>query len=122
MVLQEFAFQMVIDGAYPKFAKNNKKGWPRFPLSLHCLVIKNSTHATVLGKDITIMKLGEASKRMHDPKAFLVTLFAQEKTKLNYTHEDFPNDSMYMGFVDFREALEKITYPEVKSHVFQHQK
>ena len=29
---------------------------------------------------------------------------------------------MYMGFVDFREALKKITDPEVKSHVFQHQK
>ena len=114
---------MVIDGAYPKLAKNKRKGWPRFPLSLDCLVIQNSTlHATVLGKEITIMKLGEASKRMHDPKAFLVTLFAQEKAKLNYTHEDFRNDSMYMGFVDFREAMKKISDRKFKSHVFQHQK
>ena len=101
MVLQEFSFQTVIDGAYPKLGKNKRKGWPRFPLSLDCLVIRNSAHATVLGKEIKIMKLGETSKRMHDPKAFLVSLFAQEKAKLNYTHEDLPNDSMYMVFVDF---------------------
>ena len=122
MVLQQFSFQTVIDGAYPKLAKNKRKGWPRFPLSLDCLVIQNSTHATMLGKEITIMKLGEASKRMHDPKAFLVSLFAQEKAKFNYTHEYFPNDSMYMGFVDFRQTLHKITDPEVKSHVFKYQK
>ena len=41
---------------------------------------------------------------------------------MNNTHEYFPNDSMYMGFVDFQEALENITYPNVKSHVFQHEK
>ena len=68
------------------------------------------------------MKLGEAYKRMRDPNAFLVSLFYQEKAKLNYTHEDFPNDSMYRGFVDFRQALDKITDPEVKSHVFKYQK
>ena len=39
MVLQEFSFQTVIDGTYPKLAKNKRKGWPRFPLSLDCLVI-----------------------------------------------------------------------------------
>ena len=55
------------------------------------------------------MKLGEAYKRMRDPNAFLVSLFYQEKAKLNYTHEDFPNDSMYRGFADFRQALDKIT-------------
>ena len=68
------------------------------------------------------MKLGEAVKRMHDPKAFLASLFAQEKAKFNYTHEDLPDDSMYRAFVDFREALEKIADPEVKSHVFKYQK
>ena len=102
MVLEELAFQMVIGGAYPKLAKNKRKGWPRFPLSLDCLVIQNSTHATMLGKEITIMKLGEASKRMHDPKDFLISIFSQEKAKLNYTHEYLPDDSMYKGFVDFQ--------------------
>ena len=47
-----------------------------------------------MGKEITTMKLGEAVKRMHDPKAFLAILFAQVKGKFNYTHEDFPDDLM----------------------------
>ena len=68
------------------------------------------------------MKLGEAVKRMHDPKDFLASLLAQEKAKFSYIHEDLIDDSMYIGFVDFREALKKITDPEVKSHVFQPQK
>ena len=82
-------------------SKNKRKGWPKFPLHLDCLVIQNSTHAIVLGKEITIMKLGEAAKRMHDPICFLISLFAQEKAKLNFAHEDLPNISMYRGFVDF---------------------
>ena len=68
------------------------------------------------------MKLGEAVKRMHDPKAFLASIFAQEKDKFNYTHEYQLDDSMYREFVDFREAVENIIVPEVKSHVFKYQK
>ena len=68
------------------------------------------------------MNLGEVVKRMHDPQDFLAILFAQEKAKFNYTHEYFLDDSMYREFVDFREALEKITVPEAKSHVFKYQK
>ena len=79
MLLHEFAFQTVIDGAYAKLAKNKRRGWPKFPLHLDCLVIQNSTHATMLGKEITIMKLGEASKRNHDPNAFLISLFLKKR-------------------------------------------
>ena len=68
---------MVIDGAYPKLAKNKRRAWPKFHFHLDCLVIQNYTHATVLGKEITIMKLGEAAKRMHDPICFFVILFAE---------------------------------------------
>ena len=68
------------------------------------------------------MKLGEGAKMMHDPIRFLVSLFSQEKAKLNYTHEDFPYDSMYRGFVDFRQAMDKIIDPKVKSLVFKCQK
>ena len=92
---------MVIDGVYAKLAMDKSRGWPKFALHLDCLAIHNSTHATMLGKEITIMNLGEDAKRMHDPICFLIILFAQEKDKLNYTHEYFPDDSMYKGFVDF---------------------
>ena len=39
MVLQEFAFQMVIDGVFPKLTKHKKKAWPKFPLNLDSLVL-----------------------------------------------------------------------------------
>ena len=79
MVLQEFSFQMVIDGAHPKLAKHKRKTWPKLLVYIDPLVIQNSTHAIVLGNEITTMKLGEVVKRMHDTKAFLTILFAQEK-------------------------------------------
>ena len=78
------------------------------------------------------MKLGEAGKRMHDPKDFLASLFSQEKAKLNYTlskkakfnytHKDLSDDSMCRAFFDFQEAVENIIVSEVKSHVFKYQK
>ena len=68
------------------------------------------------------MKLGEYGKRIHDPKALLASLFAQEKAKFNYTHEDLSDDSMCKEFVDFWEAVEKITDTKVNSHVFKYQK
>ena len=76
MVLQEFSFQTVIDGAHPKLAKQKRKTWPKFPLHIDSLVIQNSIHAMVLGKNIITMNLGEAIKRIHDPKDFLASLFA----------------------------------------------
>ena len=85
-------------------------------------MLHNYTHATASGKQITTMKLAEAPKRMHDPKAYLASLFSQERAKFNYEHEDLPNESMYREVVDFQEALENITDLEVKSHVFKYQK
>ena len=66
------------------------------------------------------MNLGENPKRMHDPKSYLTSLFAQKRAKFNYAHEDMPNYSMYRIVVDFREALENISDQEVKSHVFKY--
>ena len=117
-----FLFKWLLMALIQNWLRIRGRVCPRFPLHLDCLVIQNSTHATVLGKEITIMKLGEASKRMHDPNAFLVSHFAQEKAKLNNTHEDFPDDSMYREFVDFRQALDKIIDPKVKYHVLKYQK
>ena len=95
MVLQEFSYQTVIDGVFPKLSKHNKRAWPKFPISLDALVLQNPTHASLLGKEISIMNLGEASKRMHDPMAYLSNLFAHEKIKFHYVHESDPDDSMF---------------------------
>ena len=94
MVLQEFSYHTAINGAFPKLVKHKRKGWPKFPLSLDSLVLKNSTHAALVGKEITTMNLGEAPIRMHDPKAYLASLFSQERAKFHYTHEDLPDNSM----------------------------
>ena len=101
MVLQEFTFQTVIDGVFPKLTKHKKKAWPKFPLSLDSLVLHNSPHAVMLGKEITVMHLGEAPKRMHDPKSYMANLFAHERARSHYVHENDPDDSMFRAAVDF---------------------
>ena len=59
---------------------------------------------------------------MHDPKAYLASLFFQEHDKFQSDHEDDPDDSIYRAAIDFQEALSKITDPDVKAHVFNYQK
>ena len=78
---------------------------------LDCLVLQNSTHTVVLGKEISIMNLGEAPKRMHDPKSYLSNLFAHERAKSHYVHEHDPDNSMLRVAVDFREKMGKIKDP-----------
>ena len=92
---------MIIDGVFPKLTKHKKKAWPKFPFNLDCLALQNSTHATVLGKDFSIMNLGEPPKRMHDPKSYLANLFAHERAKSHYVYEDGPEDSILREVVDF---------------------
>ena len=101
MVLQEVSFQTIINEVYPKLAQHKRKTWPKFPLNLGSLVLQNSTHATVLGKEIASMNLGEEPKRMHDPKSYLALLFVQEHAKFQYSHEDEPNESIYREAIDF---------------------
>ena len=79
MVVQEIAFQTVIDGVFPKLAAAKRKCWPKFPLNLGFFTLQNSTH-------VAKMNLEEALKRMHDPKALLANHFVQEHTKIAYAH------------------------------------
>ena len=82
-------------GFFPKLTKHKKRAWLKFPISLDSLVLHDPTHASLLGKEISVMNLGEASKRMHDPMAYLSTLFGHEHIKFNYVHESDPDDSMF---------------------------
>ena len=87
MVLQEISFPMVINGVFPKLTKHKKKAWPKFPLNLDCIILQNSTHVAMLGKEISIMNLGEAPWRMHDPKYYLAKFFAQiAKNNVSWTY------------------------------------
>ena len=94
MVLQEFPYQTVIDGDFPKLTKHKKKGWPKFPVNLGNLTMPNDGHACLLGKEIFVMSLGEVFKRMNDSMQFLHNLFAHEHAKFQYVHEKEPDDSM----------------------------
>ena len=84
-------------------------------------MIKNYTHANTLGKNVINLKLVEAPKIMHDPKSFLVNHFTQEHMKTCYTHQKDPNDSIYQGDKDFSEVVRRITSPDEKRFIFQHQ-
>ena len=121
MELQEFAFQTVTNGVFPKLTKHKKKAWPKFPLYLDSLVLSNSTHAAMLGKEIIVMHLGEAPKRMHDPKSYLENLFAHERVRSQYVHENEHNDSMFRATMYFLQAMGKIEDLEVKSHLYKYQ-
>ena len=68
------------------------------------------------------MNLGEAPKRIHDPKYYLANLFAHERAKSHYVHEDDPDDSMLRAAVDFREAMSKIQDSQVKSRLYKYLK
>ena len=94
MVLQEFSYQTMIDGTFPKLTKHKKKVWPKFPVNLGNITVQNVGHACLLGKEIYVMSLGEIFKRMHDPVRFLHNLFAHKHAKFQYVHENEPDDSM----------------------------
>ena len=59
---------------------------------------------------------------MHDPKSFLENDFVQEHTKITYSHQDVPDDSIYIGAIDFSQVESRISTPLEKTHMFQYQK
>ena len=112
----------MIDGALSKLTKHKKKGWPKFPVNLGNITIYNVGHACLLGKEISVMSLGEVFKRMHDPLGFFHNVFAQEHVKFQDVHENEPDDSMMQGASTFQEAIHKIHDPETKSHQYVYEK
>ena len=122
MVLQEFSYQTVIDGVFSKLTKHKKRAWPKFPITLGNLTLQNPPHETLLGKEITVMNLGEASKRMHDPIFYLANLFTHEHVRFHYAHENDHDDSMFSQAINFLEEISKITDPDTKAHMYQYQK
>ena len=61
----------MIDGTFPKLTKHKKKAWLKFLVNLGNLSVQNLVHACLLGKEISVMSLGEVFKILHDPVAFL---------------------------------------------------
>ena len=80
---------------YPKLSKHKKKSLPKFPVNIGNLTLQSLAHASSVGNDISVMNLGEAFKRMHDPIGYMVDRFAHEHLKLQYVHENEPDDSMF---------------------------
>ena len=76
MVLEEVAYQTMIEGIHQLCYSLKRKSWPNFPISIGHFSISTSTHANLLRKKITTLKLEESSKRMHDPRGFLATHFS----------------------------------------------
>ena len=64
-------------------------------MNLVKFTLHSPAHASFVGKDIFVMNLGEASKIMHDPVAYLANLFTHEHVKFQYVHENDPDDSMF---------------------------
>ena len=66
------------------------------------------------------MNLGEVPKRMHDPKSYLASHLVQVHSKIQYTHQNEPDDSVYRETIDFQKVLSRITDPNVKAHIFKY--
>ena len=91
-------------------------------VSLDSLMVQKPTHASLLGKEISIMYLGEASKRMHEPMFYLVNPFAHEHVIFHYVHENYPDDSMFQEATNFKEVMNKITDLNTKSYMYKYDK
>ena len=85
-------------------------------MNLGNLTVQNVSHACLLGKEISVMSLGEVFKRMHDLVGFLHNLFSQDHVKFQYVHENEPDDSMMRGALTFQEEIHKISDPETNLH------
>ena len=59
---------------------------------------------------------------MHDPMGYLADLFAHEHLKFQYIHENEPDDSMFQGAINFKQAMDKITNLERKLILYKYQK
>ena len=55
MVLQEIAYQTIVDGFFRMLPSSKRKSWPKFLLSLGFCTLQNSTHATILGSEFVDM-------------------------------------------------------------------
>ena len=106
---------------YKKPVGPKRKGWPKFPLDIGPLAIPNSTWATVLGDQITYLKLGFAIKRKHNPKGFIDAHFKKNHVNSGYVHEGVPNDFIYQGVNTFSEVLARAKNNDEQSHILQHQ-
>ena len=102
MVLQEIAYQTIVDGFFHMLPSSKRKSWPNFPLSFAFCTLQNSTHATILGSEFVDMNWGEAPRRMHDPKSYLASHFVQEHARIQYAHQDELDDSIYRAAIDFQ--------------------
>ena len=116
------AFQTINDGVYKKLIGPKKKAWPKFPLHLGSLVIPTSTWDAVLGEQIQSLKLGFSTKRKHDPKGCFDAHFKQYHIKINYVHEEIPDDSICQGVSTFFEVLGRAKSKDEEAHILQHQK
>ena len=105
MVLEEVPYQIVIEGIRQLCYSLKRKSWPNFPISIGHFSITTSTHANLLRKKITTLKLEESSKRMHDPRGLLASHFSWDHLKSHYEHQNEPNDSIYKGFYSFQDVL-----------------
>ena len=95
MVLEEVPYQIVIEGIHQLCYSLKRKAQPKFPIGVGNLSINTSTHANLLGKKITTLKLEESPKRMHDLRGFSAVHFSQAHLNSHYEHQNEPDDSIY---------------------------
>ena len=95
MALEEVAYQTMIEGIHQLCSSLKRKAWPKFPINIGHFSMTTSTHANLLGKKITTLKLEEAPKRMHYLRGFRATHFSRDHLKIHYENQNELGDSIY---------------------------
>ena len=93
LLLQEVAYQTVINGVAASLHKHKKVVWPQFPLTTQVGKIENFKQAREEVSILSSYKFQEVSFRRHDPQEKLKEHLQQVGFQWSYSHENlFPGE------------------------------
>jgi hypothetical protein len=107
LALKEIAYHIVVVDIAVTLAKNLKKQWPNFPISLGIYTLSNPKHAQKEIESLDRIWLAHGDFKRHDPIEVVIKHYAMVKRK-TYIHEHNPFDIVFQGVMHFHEVRQRI--------------
>jgi hypothetical protein len=107
LALREIAYHIVSVNIAVTLAKNQKRKWPNFPISLGIYTLLNPKHAQ---KEVDLLDgiwLAQGDFKRHDPTEVVKKHCATVKRK-TYIHEDNPFDLVFQRAMNFHEVSQRV--------------